>query len=225
MSRVLSTSAALGLSLSLAACPFSNRELDTLPFYCTGNQDCAGDAVCGTRPDDKYPRCVDRADFCTSEDWEPGLGETDYNCGGPCAKCDDSLTCLVDADCQSGTCGPFGGELRCVPPPSLRRGDDGAFKPPACDCVGETIPCWMPACMLLEVCDGAFCRPGCIHNSDCPYPGTVCDTAKGACIPSEPCPAGETGFFCAVPPDATNPAPRWGFTVCGGAVTCEPLQD
>ncbi len=33
------------------------------------------------------------------------LGESDLNCGGPCAKCSDGLKCKVNADCDSNYCG------------------------------------------------------------------------------------------------------------------------
>jgi plastocyanin len=41
-------------------------------------------------------------------------GETDTDCGGPCADCADGSSCLIDGDCVSGgcvqsVCGPING--------------------------------------------------------------------------------------------------------------------
>jgi len=42
--------------------------------------------------------------------------ETDIDCGGSCAACGDGRHCLVNGDCQSGTCGT---DNTCVTPPTL----------------------------------------------------------------------------------------------------------
>ena len=47
-------------------------------------------------------RCV--AAHCVNEQWDPGLGETAENCGGPCRPCATGLTCKIPADCRTGVC-------------------------------------------------------------------------------------------------------------------------
>lgn len=45
-------------------------------------------------------------------------GETDVDCGGPCAKCPDTKGCKTGADCQSGACfiAPMAPAGTCNPP-------------------------------------------------------------------------------------------------------------
>ena len=60
---------------------------------CLSASDCTShlcsDRVCAV------PNCID--------DVKNGH-ETDVDCGGPCGKCAAAMHCLVDTDCQSGTC-------------------------------------------------------------------------------------------------------------------------
>jgi hypothetical protein len=41
---------------------------------------------------------------CISQKYEPEIGETDLDCGGPCAPCEGGKKCAVSGDCTSGIC-------------------------------------------------------------------------------------------------------------------------
>jgi len=54
--------------------------------------------------DDDCDGEVDEGPFCCIDNKKNG-DETDINCGGSCAqKCQAGQTCLINADCASGTC-------------------------------------------------------------------------------------------------------------------------
>ncbi|WP_437830052.1 hypothetical protein [Sorangium sp. So ce1153] len=43
-------------------------------------------------------------DHCVNNRHDPGLGETDYNCGGPCKPCPMGFDCATGDDCLEGVC-------------------------------------------------------------------------------------------------------------------------
>jgi len=53
----------------------------------------------------------------TCSDGVKNQGETDVDCGGPCAPCVDGKSCLLDSDCLSGYCHDNICEVRPTPPP------------------------------------------------------------------------------------------------------------
>jgi hypothetical protein len=67
---------------------------------CSTYLDCSS-LVCATQGASKQcaaPSCFDSV---------KNGGETDINCGGPCAqKCPPNYACVVDSDCIGGTCDP-----------------------------------------------------------------------------------------------------------------------
>lgn len=119
---------------------------------------------CPTNPDPATPTCAD----CIIDG-----DETDVDCGGICAPCEDQLACLIDADCASGACV----SLFCGPP---HVGCDPVDPDnPSCnDCaldLGETdVDCGGDACGPCD--DGAAC----LIDADCavsPCIGAICGGA------------------------------------------------
>ena len=105
-----------------------------------GTNDCATGKAC----DGEW--CVPA--HCVNNVFDPGLGETTKNCGGPCRPCDPGDTCASAADCLTEIC------------------TMGTCKVPTCsDGVhndAETgIDCGAPSCPL--------CSPGqgCETGADC----------------------------------------------------------
>ncbi len=107
--------------------------------------DCVnGVTSCGNGQVCDYTTCVPM--HCQDFVFQPALGETDLDCGGPCRPCPALGGCGVDADCADGVC------------------MNGSCKPPSCtDGVkndGETgIDCGgPPSCPRCAV--GAGCAVG-----------------------------------------------------------------
>jgi hypothetical protein len=85
-----------------------------------------------------------------------GKGETDLDCGGPCAPCGLGKGCNKPADCQSKFCNPAG-----------VGGGGGAPAGPACDACGSSLDC-APAigtycsqgsCLATKI-NGELCQKG-----------------------------------------------------------------
>jgi hypothetical protein len=209
-------------------CPFSAQDLQDLPFACSRDQECSpaqtcvlssGKGSCAPRSDagslaaDAAVLDGGLADFCHNSAFDPDAGETDYNCGGPCAPCTDSSECLIDRDCHSGSCRSAWGRLRCAPGGCTaacaagERCRDGECIPAACGLDAGRDPC-----LMTELCDGVGCRPRCDFGP-CPT-GTGCTDAS-VCEPMPTVDAGcdprNYGFQCGAG-DA-----GWGVMLCVGA--------
>jgi hypothetical protein len=63
--------------------------------------------------------------------------ETDVDCGGSCAPCDDALRCKIDQDCASDACEPK--RLVCLPSSCIDEKQDNDETD--IDCGGSCIPC------------------------------------------------------------------------------------
>lgn len=137
---------------------------------CTAAGDCvecnvAGDCA-GANPACQNNMCV--PDHCTNGATDTALGETDEDCGGPCAGCALTLACMVFDDCLSGVCT---GNV-CVACAA-----DG-------ECTANAAETWCNAAT-----DGGTCEPtktaglDCVGSNECN--GT---TAPGGCV---------DGFCCA----------------------------
>jgi hypothetical protein len=73
-------------------------------LFGTPEVECIEDAHCGdaSLSCSYLGRCVPL--FCTNGDWDFELGETDWNCGGPCDGCQGGSGCNSGADCMQGVC-------------------------------------------------------------------------------------------------------------------------
>lgn len=165
---------------------------------CISNADCA----------DPEPLCDAASHTCIPIDCTNAVkdgNETDVDCGGLCAPCDDGKACVAAADCQSGVCT---GAV-CQPPAC----DDGVKNgaETGTDCGG--IDC--PKCGPDEGCDsgddcvggectgmGGTCVPNCVDQAkdndetdvDCGGPtcakcgiGKQCDAADANCVAGAYC--------------------------------------
>ena len=130
--------------------------------------------------DGKY--CV--PGHCVNFIFNPGLGETALDCGGPCAPCPDSAACAISADCASGVCVM----ANCQTPtcsdgihndaetgvdcgaPSCPRCGPGQGCRTAADCASGV--CWAGACEAPTCYDGV--RNGNEADVDC---GPSCDSS------------------------------------------------
>jgi len=132
--------------------------------------------------------------------------ETDTDCGGSCAPCDNGKTCNVYSDCSSGFC-----------PPSGQGGAGGVSYAGVCDkCAGNSD------CQLTDYCDGqGVCQ---ILKLD----GLTCNNANecssGHCVDSVCCNSlcdglcqacDLTAGTCTPQPDGADPDGE-----CAGADTC-----
>ena len=81
---------------------------------CTPGQACAADQDCDSLVCDagncQPASCSDRA---------INQGESDLNCGGPCANCPTGSLCRMDSDCASNDCGLVAGKNICRAPPGV----------------------------------------------------------------------------------------------------------
>jgi hypothetical protein len=117
---------------------------------------CPGEPVCS------YIYCVPV--HCTNLKWDPGSGETDIDCGGPCRPCFLGYTCAVDSDCLSEVC------------------TQGACQAPTCsdgvqndketgiDCGGPTDCPLCPSgqgCRLRSDCQSGVCWEGLCQAPSC----------------------------------------------------------
>jgi hypothetical protein len=114
---------------------------------------CGGNLVCDG------VRCVPMA--CRNDQWDPGIGETAKNCGGPCAPCDPGQPCNVNKDCLSGVCM---GSV-CQPPTCLdgvqNDNETGADcgGPPSCPRCPTGEGCKVGTDCLSKVCWAGLCEP------------------------------------------------------------------
>ena len=114
---------------------------------------CGGGLVCDG------VRCVPMA--CTNDQWDPGVGETAKNCGGPCAPCDLGQPCKVNKDCLFGAC--LGSV--CQPPTCMdgvrNENETGADcgGPPSCPRCPTGEGCKVGSDCLSKVCWVGLCQP------------------------------------------------------------------
>lgn len=115
------------------------------PAACTGEE---ADEACGVRV------CLEEGcGFDACADGVLGAGETDVDCGGPCAPCAVEARCDVASDCASRACV----EGRCAPDTcsdGVANGGEGGV-----DCGGPCAPCSVGAtCSGDRDCElGAYC--------------------------------------------------------------------
>jgi len=86
---------------------------------------------------------------CNNSSPDPGLGETDQDCGGACPKCVDTKTCAVDADCTNANCvslvcRPFTAVAPCTTPGSYVTNGGNAISFPG----GSLM--YTPACLRIS---------------------------------------------------------------------------
>lgn len=120
---------------------------------------CDGEGACVP------PSCTDEVKNAT---------ETDVDCGGDCAPCDNDDDCLEAADCASGycddegVCSPCGNDDNCVGLPHQSYCADDVCVPTKTD--GED-------------CDGANeCQGGYCTDDECCTTGCVCDVPGGCTL-------------------------------------------
>ncbi len=161
------TSCSVGGGCGLAGTP------DNFPVCDCGN----GDARARTNVD---VSCTAQEPSCSDGHHSPGFGETDVDCGGPCAPCANGLACSLDGDCNSGVC--FDGVCQAC--------DDGVQNGTETDvdCGGVCGGCGTgDTCTVADDCvsgncvDGGFC--GCpaatVHFTHVRDPGGRCSRTWG----------------------------------------------
>jgi len=124
-------------------------------------RECTGDANCsGGTSSCQNGKCVPA--HCVNAMQDSASGETDIDCGGPCAPCDTGKTCSGSGDCAGGgTC--LGNPKLCQAPAcsdGIKNGDETGV-----DCGGA---CAMDPANPLK----------CATNSNCLYPS---DCLSGRC--------------------------------------------
>lgn len=112
------------------------------------------------------PACEAASHTCVTVDCMDAVkngDETDVDCGGSCAPCDDAKSCLLAADCKSGVCT---GDV-CQAPTCSDAASNGVET--GTDCGGADCP---------------KCGPdeGCNSNEDCV--GDECSGVGGTCTPN-----------------------------------------
>lgn len=153
-----------------------------------------GAGCCGPTESCRNRRCVDHCD-----DGERNFGETDVDCGGPCAparRCGLGQFCAVDGDCVSGVCAL----LEDIDPTRKVCGQcrldsecAGNVAGPRCienrcracaadfDCsaaAGTPFCVALPTCPNGEPCACAQCRT----DADCQEISGTCNPETGSCF-------------------------------------------
>jgi hypothetical protein len=130
---------------------------------CTVPKDCQSGVCSGTPKACQAPACGDGV---------KNGGETDVDCGGPCAKCQDLKGCAATADCQSGVCS--GAPKACQPAHCTDGVKNGSETDT--DCGGGC-----PACSNAKTCGGDL------------------DCASGRCDAAKKCGIWSKAFALGVP--------------------------
>lgn len=86
-------------------------------------------------------------------------GESDIDCGGPCAPCPLDAACQLDDDCSTGLCDPA--SLTCASPPGETCSDGMTNQGESdADCGGPCAPCGPDAtCAIDDDCSTGLCDP------------------------------------------------------------------
>ncbi len=140
------------------------------------------------------PVCLDG--HCSPVACNDGLqdnGESDKDCGGSCAPCDDGKYCELPSDCVSGVCMKPSGEnkLKCTVP-SCSDGVKNDLETDT-DCGG---PNCATKCQPVKKCSvGSDCNSGVCQSGICQAPTCADGVKNGA----------ETGIDCG---DATQGCPK-----------------
>jgi uncharacterized protein YkwD len=168
---------------------------------CDGNGECVeclGNADCDPE--------ICQAGLCVPATCDDGImsgDESDIDCGGSCAPCDNGLDCQAPTDCMSGhcdagTCSPCGGDNDCAP----GQWCDGGV------CVAEKLD--------GDVCSSANeCASG-----NCPVQDGVCCQAacSGGCVSCATAKTGQANGICGAVSGGTDPD---GECTAQGAATCQ----
>ncbi|HEY3446911.1 MAG TPA: hypothetical protein VGK67_11130 [Myxococcales bacterium] len=193
----------LGVSLSLAGCPFGTATLNSMPFLCTNTAECGPDQVCALEGE-KFGHCLNMdglactrnaecagqrciEDKCLCGDGKADNGEADVDCGHTCAdRCGDGAHCSVSDDCGSGYCNTQLEVPTCMQactPDCLAKqcGNDGCGGecPNPCGPDDKCVDFTCLACPTSDcsgICDGN-CRGACGRCST----GQYCDDGGSGC--------------------------------------------
>jgi len=145
---------------------------------------CENGFVCHTEVGAPYKhQCI--AMHCTNNQWDPGSGETAYNCGGPCLPCSPGKPCNVSSDCLSGVCDNGSCQSPTCSDGVRNDGETGVDcgGPPSCPRCPATQGCKASFDCASLVCWAGVCEaPSCIDgttNGD--ETGEDCGGACGAC--------------------------------------------
>ena len=122
--------------------------------------------------------------------------ETDVDCGGTCARCDDGKKCAIGADCVNNACT----DGLCAQPSCTDKYKDG--KETDVDCGGTCAPCDDgKGCAFASDCASGVCTAGVCQASTCndgaangSETGVDCGGACPRCPDGQPC---ATGADCA----------------------------
>ena len=143
-----------------------------------GFTDCSGASLC----DNTW--CV--ALPCTNNQFDPAVGETGFNCGGPCSPCFMGNPCKVGSDCLSGVC-TQGTCQGATCSDGVRNNDEtgpDCGGPPNCPRCPAGKGCKLPSDCLSGVCwDGECQSPSCtdgLQNGD--ETGEDCGGPCAACL-------------------------------------------
>ena len=133
---------------------------------CDATGQCVGCNSTADCEDTAAPACDAAAHLCVAlscMDADKNGDETDVDCGGSCAPCDDAEACLLPADCKSGVC------------------TAGVCQAPTCEDAVKN------GAETGADCGGGQCPPcgpdeGCDTNEDCV--GAECSGPGGTCTPN-----------------------------------------
>jgi hypothetical protein len=125
-------------------------------------------------------------------DGKQGGTETDVDCGGTCARCDDGKKCASGADCTSNACT----EGVCAQPACTDKYKDG--KETDVDCGGTCSPCSDgKSCAFASDCASGVCTAGICQASTCndsvtngSETGVDCGGICPQCPDGQPCTGG-----------------------------------
>ncbi|MFO0612146.1 MAG: hypothetical protein U0414_06150 [Polyangiaceae bacterium] len=176
------------------------------------------------------------------------LSETDVDCGGSCADCDNGRACKEGTDCVSGfcdadACAPCGSPADCSPGASCVSGvcggcvDSSGCVPGQLCVAGNCGPCATNEECAGEppgkhICSNGSCG-GCTADAQCPSGQTCVLGECGSCALSSDCPS---GYVCSLghcyqgydvqmyqcPGPVSLGGGAWGFYGCQNQITNTP---
>jgi cysteine-rich repeat protein len=211
----------------------SDADVECVDPCTVGDERCSGDVAerCTRRTNGctaftPVEDCSESGEACVEEGAEAGCGsagptctdgeangsESDVDCGGDCAPCEDGDACNEGTDCTSGLCDA--GECAsasCEDGVANGEETDIDCGGSECDACADGAACEVATDCVSELCDGDACRPETCANDAQDGDETDVDCG-GSCAPCN------TGRVCAIAGDCES-------GVCTDSVCAAPACD
>jgi len=158
---------------------------------CVTDPECIGyDVTCNVAHDNCF-FCGDDSDCASSNGCCPGCHDSALNCAYPYPICNQDTHrcgCTTNDECNAPD---ICDNNQCVPPSPCA--EDWECDGWNATCNEAYNNCFY--CGTTEDCGASGCCPGCLNDSNCPYPTPICDQVdhRCGCVSDDDCQAGD---FC-----------------------------